>query len=173
LEDSANKSLAGDSVNLKNFVQKFDDAVQQPLSKALQHLYALNPRFFSENEGEGLTIVFTGLENNEPVLSVRRFSPHVRPDGSIILSLAGQDCPGDCLAGGVVFHETGRHDAIDKFLEMNPNAWHTGVNSRHLIELEIAAVPESVGPPIDTLQLTKDGARWIDKDPRSACPDLK
>lgn len=36
---------------------------------------------------------------------------------------------------------------------------------RRLIETEIAARSEYVGPPIDILRIDKTGARWIQKKP--------
>jgi hypothetical protein len=38
-----------------------------------------------------------------------------------------------------------------------------------LIELQIKATPQRVGPPIDILQLDASGAAWIGRSQDSAC----
>ena len=37
--------------------------------------------------------------------------------------------------------------------------------ARELVELEIARIPEWVGPPVDIVQLDADGPRWIRRKP--------
>ena len=40
--------------------------------------------------------------------------------------------------------------------------------ARRYIESEISQIPTLVRAPIDVLEITAAGARWIDRDPRSA-----
>jgi hypothetical protein len=56
--------------------------------------------------------------------------------------------------------------------EDTPGFWQAGLADgvRGLIEIEIAARSEYVGPPIDLLQIKSQGAKWIQK--KAGCPDL-
>jgi hypothetical protein len=82
------------------------------------------------------------------------------------------DCLNDCN-GAVVTRFLGETEAIEGLPEDNPSFWNDGLAAgvRRLLETEIAARSEYVGPPIDLLQITAQGARWIKKKPE--CPDLK
>ena len=43
------------------------------------------------------------------------------------------------------------------------NPFNIEKHIKHLIQIEIKNSPESVGPPIDILELKSDGYRWIER----------
>ena len=69
----------------------------------------------------------------------------------------------------------GQHTEIDRYTKEH-NEWLTeGIifdTLRKLIRLEVRVHPNEVGLPIGVLFLTAEGARWVQKDPTSACPDI-
>ena len=67
----------------------------------------------------------------------------------------------------------GETAAIDGLPEDTPDFWDDGLVAgvRRLVQTEIDARSEYVGPPIDLLQINARGAKWIQK--KAQCPELK
>ncbi|MGO9612847.1 MAG: hypothetical protein ACLPX5_07425, partial [Dissulfurispiraceae bacterium] len=82
-------------------------------------------------------------------------------------------CPGDCQ-GSFVTIFLGQTEAIRTYLQKHEHFLYStdSVTAvRNLVELEISKEPSFVGPPIDILRLTKDGAEWLQK--KSLCTDVQ
>ena len=128
--------------------------------------------FHTKLEGQTfLRIVVAGFENNRPLVFVRQFRMAYLAQG-IGVMVFPDDCLDECR-GEIVTRFLGETAAIDGVPEDTPAFWHDGLVSgvRRLLETEIEARSEYVGPPIDLLQITSQGARWIQKKPE--CPDVK
>lgn len=128
--------------------------------------------FHTKLEGQTfLRIVVAGFENNRPLVFVRQFRTAFVA-GGMGVTVIPDDCLADCK-GEVVTRFLGETDAIDGLPEDNPGFWKGGLVAgvRRLVETEIDARSEYVGPPIDLLQINAQGARWIQKKPE--CPELK
>lgn len=81
-------------------------------------------------------------------------------------------CPRDCKSGRKVFY-LGEHRAINEFMKDNPNYWSENNHidgMRILLEKEIIAHPELVGPPIDILKIATFRSDWIQK--KEICNDI-
>ena len=128
--------------------------------------------FHTKLEGQTfLRVVVAGFEANHPVVFVRQFRTTFVARG-IGVTVIPDDCLDDCQ-GEVVTRFLGETEAIEGLPEDTPGFWKDGLASgvRRLIETEIGARREYVGPPIDLLQITAKGASWIQK--KQECPDLK
>lgn len=128
--------------------------------------------FHTKLEGQTfLRVVVAGFERNRPVVFVRQFRTTFIARG-IGVTVIPDDCLADC-EGEVVTRFLGETDAIDGLPEDTPDFWKGGLAAgvRRLIETEIAARSEYVGPPIDLLRIDANGAKWIHK--KQACPELK
>jgi hypothetical protein len=86
------------------------------------------------------------------------------------ISVSRLSCPGDCItlpyyffAGETDVAKKTLHDFFDK-----PPVPDPVTVTRKLIEVEIEASPDSVGPPITILKVDKNGPTWISND--SGCP---
>lgn len=119
-----------------------------------------------------LKILVAGFEGNRPLLFVRQFRAVAFGRGIIGVMVVPDDCLADC-AGEIVIRSLGETAAIDGLPEETPGFWTKGIveGVRRLIETEIAARSEYVGPPVDILRIDKTGARWIQKKP--SCPDIQ
>lgn len=85
-------------------------------------------------------------------------------------------CPGNCLSGRV-FAGWSRADGpvVDLIREPRP-LWLEvagAAAARRLIEMQIKATPRFVGGPVDVLEITAGGARWVGRDKASACGEVK
>jgi hypothetical protein len=113
-----------------------------------------------------LRIMVASFENGRPLVFVRSFRALQYNPGQIGGAVIPDDCLEDCK-GDVVVRYLGETDAIEGLPEETPNFWKAGLSTgvRNLIETEISARSEYVGPPIDILRIDKNGARWIQKKP--------
>lgn len=115
-----------------------------------------------------LKIVVAGFERNKPVVFVRQFRTTFIA-GKVAVTVIPDDCLDDCK-GEVVTRLLGETAAIDGLPEETPGFWQPGLipGVRRLLELQIMARSEYVGPPIDILQINARGAKWIQKKPQCA-----
>ena len=127
--------------------------------------------FHTKLEGQTfLRIVIAGFEGNQPVVFVRNFRTAFVASG-IGVTVIPDDCLADCQ-GEVVTRFLGETDAIEGLPEDTPGFWKDGLVAgvRRLVETEIEARSEYVGPPIDLLRIDAHGAKWIQK--KEECADL-
>lgn len=119
-----------------------------------------------------LKILIAGFDGERPVLFVRQFRAVLLTRRTIGVSVAPDDCPADCV-DEIVVRFLGETAAIDGLPEETPGFWTEGVveGVRRLVETEIAARSEYVGPPVDILRIDKTGARWMQKKP--GCSSLQ
>lgn len=118
-----------------------------------------------------LKILIAGFDKDKPLLFVRQFRALPLNRRSIGVSVVPDDCLADCV-GEISIRSLGETAAIDGLPEETPGFWKNGIveGVRRLIETEIAARSEYVGPPVDILRIDRAGARWIQKKPE--CSDL-
>jgi hypothetical protein len=114
-----------------------------------------------------LRILVAAFEKKRPVLFVRQFRLGQLADGSAGVIVSNDDCDVKCK-GAAVTRFLGESDAIDGLPEETRDFWKQGLAAgvRKLVEIQIAARDEYVGPPIDILSLTSGGFRWIQAKPQ-------
>lgn len=118
-----------------------------------------------------LRIVIAGFEKNKPVVFVRNFRMAMVA-GKMAVTVIPDDCLDDCQ-GEVATRFLGETAAIDGLPEDTPGFWTEGVVAgvRRLLEVEIMARSDYVGPPIDILRIDAKGAKWVQKKPQ--CPPIQ
>jgi hypothetical protein len=118
-----------------------------------------------------LRIVITGFDKKKPAVFVRQFRMAIF-GGKMAVTVIPDDCADDCT-GDVVTRFLGETAAIDGLPDETPGFWSSGLTNgvRRLIEMQIAARPDYVGPPIDIVRLDSRGATWIQKKPQ--CPAIQ
>ncbi|MBK8813398.1 MAG: hypothetical protein IPN69_22090 [Acidobacteria bacterium] len=109
-----------------------------------------------------LRILVAGFEKKKPVLLVRQFRIGQIADGSIGVIVSKNDCDAKCK-GTNVTRFLGETEAIDGLPEETKDFWNQGLAAgvRKLVEIQIAAREEYVGPPIDVVSITSKGLTWI------------
>jgi hypothetical protein len=137
----------------------------------LPHVKGHEPQtWFKKIEGGQLflRVVVAGFENGRPLVYVRSFRALQYNPGQIGVAVIPDDCLENCQ-GAVSTRYLGESEAIEGLAEESPDFWKAGLSAgvRTLIETEIAARSEYVGPPIDIVRIDKNGARWIQK--KSEC----
>ena len=129
--------------------------------------------YFRKIEGGQLflRVIVAGFENGRPLVFVRSFRALQYNPGQIGVAVIPDDCLENCQ-GTVVTRYLGESDAIEGLPEETPNFWRAGLSAgvRTLIETEIAARSEYVGPPIDIVRINQNGPQWIQKKPE--CNDV-
>ncbi|HEY0404658.1 MAG TPA: hypothetical protein VGC89_02955 [Pyrinomonadaceae bacterium] len=119
-----------------------------------------------------LKILVAGFEGNQPLLFVRGFRAAPLSGQMIGVSVLPDDCLADCGAA-VSVRMLGETAAIEGLPEETDGFWSGGIAQgvRRLIETEIAARSEYVGPPVDILRIDRAAARWLQK--KQGCPAIE
>ena len=117
-----------------------------------------------------LRIIVAGFEKGRPLIFVRSFRALQYNPGQIGVAVIPDDCLENCKET-VATRMLGETDAIEGLPEETPGFWKAGLSNgvRRLVETEIAARSEYVGPPIDLVRITANGAQWIQR--KKGCAD--
>ena len=113
-----------------------------------------------------LRVLVAGFERGRPLVFVRNFrAVQIGPE-RIGVSVLPDDCLTNCQ-GEIVTRFLGETAAIDGLPEETTGFWQQGLVAgvRRLVETEIGARSEYVGPPIDIVRINKSGASWIQRKP--------
>jgi hypothetical protein len=143
-------------------IEKFETLIKPALHNMLWVSQRKAPSYF-ENSLKNKTILqvaFFGFENGSPYLYVRSYKDQTSSAG-IALEIERRECQPRCDMLTIL----GKKRAAEKHLAQKPESRKKNPIElvKELVELEIAAEPEIVGPPIDLLKISKDGAVWIQK----------
>jgi len=165
----ANNFSAADS--FAHNIERIDRAVSDSLKAEMRRLQTEDPDGFAFNNKPGadtLSIIAGEMVNGSPYMSGRGFQ-YVTKAATVAISRL--NCPGDCL-DGVEFFLAGSakvtKNNLVEFLNNGKIAHDLVTESRKLVEAEIRASPDEVGPPITILKVDKNGASWISND--VGCP---
>ncbi|HYA26566.1 MAG TPA: hypothetical protein VEE82_01075, partial [Thermodesulfovibrionales bacterium] len=174
LKEVIAKGLAGEG-RIVDKVNNLEKVLVITLAQIAEKARQDNVAFFMERfiKYPIHSVIIAGLDNEELVLMVRTFKLIISPSGSLSFEIGRFACPGDCQAPFVTIFE-GQTEAIRKFLQENEYfLYYTDptIAVRNLVELEVSKDPSFVGPPIDILRLTREGAEWIQR--KSLCRDIQ
>ena len=119
-----------------------------------------------------LRLIIAGFEHDRPLIFVRQFRANQINEQMVVAESIADDCLVNCQ-GEIVTRFLGETEAIDGLAEETPGFWGKGLANgvRQLIQTEIAARDEYVGPPIDLLHIDARGAEWIQRKPK--CSDIQ
>lgn len=150
---------------------RFEKDVKQPLLRALQKYWGdtSNANYQKYVPRIALNAVFVGFENGFLMFQELDFTQLKNAQGKPIrIDTVRHGCPGDsCPARG---HQKtlllGQGTAATAEFQHMTAARSTLLSddtatARHLVEIEIADQPDSVGPPVAVLLIDRDGGRWI------------
>jgi hypothetical protein len=150
-------SLPGD---LRHKADAFLDIAKDPVISVAQYIRQNEPQFYGElassNGGELVIVVFAGPDPGNPAIFARGYK--VGSNGSIdAVSLdVTEDNNGAGFFGGATAQ-------IAAYIKKHPN-WQQGDKvkaARKFVQLEIAAHPEWVGPPVSVVTINQlDQQKW-------------
>lgn len=154
--------------SLKDKADGFARIAGEPVNSIAAYLRENEPKFytdtFNRNGGEFAYVVFAGVENGTPVAYARGFK--IAADGSI------KPVASDITGEGATGFFAGFNDRIAAYLKAHKKWAHgnTVALARKLVQLEIAAHPDAVGPPISILTVDRKGKqKWAQA---GVCPAL-
>ena len=166
--------LAGDafrkSGSILDRAKLFVRTAEPEALTAVEYIRASDPQYFKIVSKDAVQVAVAGMENGDLVLDTIVFHT-VLQGGMTDLSSEIWQCPGDCASGSVRVY-LGEHDAIDDLLRTTPTIFDAPPEKLvpSLVQIEILDKPDTVGPPISLLSLTKDGATWLQQ---AACAPIK
>ena len=153
---------------------RIERAISDSLKIEMKRLKTEDRSAFAYNHRPGvdmLSIIAGEMVVGVPHMSGRGFM-YADQTTSITITRV-PDCPGEDCPNGIRFFFAGRSDVamktLNEFQDDRGTVRHFPVTDvRKLVEAEIQASPEDVGPPITIVQVDKNGATWISND--SGCP---
>lgn len=141
--------------------------INEPLSLALEDLRRSAPIVFKQNalDMAPLGFIFVSLERDTPVLASLRFTVAGPGTGPVKLIAGKRYCPGPDCPDGRASVLVGSRDDQELFKRTHPNFWDGDLVevARAFVQMEIDKGLVDVGPPIDILQITKAGPKWIQR----------
>jgi hypothetical protein len=115
--------------------------------------------FTIHNKGNVIELLFVTVEKNIPRIAARQF--HFDERTAAVSISKSLDCPGRDCPQGLLFVKAGEFAEIDKFFSTHKNPHLDDVVLRDLLQQQIAATPNKVGPPVEILRIDSGGATWI------------
>jgi hypothetical protein len=99
--------------------------------------------------------------------AVARYDP-------LALDVVAVTCPGDCAAGWLAAGHAAARGPIADVLSHTPYPdWLAPLNGAaayRLLAAQADAAPARIRRPLDVVEMTREGAHWIDRSPDSTCP---
>jgi hypothetical protein len=169
------RSLAQNALSTKGSLQDriatFEAAVREFLLDTTKRVRSRRSVLYREQFDGKPTVeaVFAWMQSGKPGLALRTFEPTVGPSDSIVIRVHRQDCWPECV--GTHFF-LGHFEEIDQHVEAHPRfsneprSLESAV--RTLIQVEMAANPDHVGPPISIVMIDQQGVRWSERN-RGVC----
>jgi hypothetical protein len=163
--------------SVKFKINRFEELMNIRLSGAVKSI-ATSPRTKIPTNGTldellNAQVILAGLEGETPVLYLRVWTAR-RGDNGVIEGvdlIKKIDCPPECAPSGFLLR-VGEADAIDTFMKSRPDfltKQPMANSARQLVQLEIEAQPDIVGPPIDVLRIVPGKATWVSPQKGSQC----
>ena len=161
VEAAARRTLARRGT-LAQRIEQFDRALHAQLSRVAPLLTA------EDAERPFLEVVLAGLGDAGPAYYLRRFAVTGRGDRRRAARQEDTSCDA-CQSPIAVlgFGDTIRTALARLTPDRRQPERGSPQRARALVELEIASVPEWVGPPVDLMEVNADGPRWIER--KSTC----
>src|SRR6266496_456925 len=159
------------STTIKGAADVFTGKAEPVLPSVLKRIEHDFPDAFREmkERTEIVSVIFFGFEGGVAHLHDREF---VSLDKMTTARLVSYDYETSGLPNLLML---GANDFIVKFTDMNPDYWTTvklTEATRYLVAMEVVDQPRFVGPPVDVLRVTKDGACWVEpKTPKDCDKD--
>jgi len=167
------EQACGLPVDLRQKADAFLDIAKDPIMAVAQYLRQNEPDFYgaltNSNGGELIMVVFAGPEAGSPSIFARGYK--LDANGGIVpVSLdVTEENNGAGFFGGA-------NGQIAAYIKKHPN-WQDGDKvkaARHFVQLEIAAHPEWVGPPVSVVTINQlDQQKWVNPGVCTVPPGAK
>lgn len=111
--------------------------------------------------------------NHQPMLGIIELRPSARSNA---LTVKTTVCPGNCRPDDAVFYlYLGYWERIKPYVAASgrPRSVASAASIDRLIRMEMQAHPREVGAPINILELTSDGARWLQNGGNCYLPGVR
>jgi hypothetical protein len=157
--------------HIKDAANSFESKIGTILPETLRRIARDYPVSFRQiaTSHEIISAVFFGFEEGTAELHLREF---MLGDATTLNLRLGS---ADYIKGSpLAYLMLGASTVANEFVEKNPaflKQNNLADNVLHLVEMEIVDQPKFVGPPVDVLRVTKDGAEWIQH--KKECPDIQ
>jgi hypothetical protein len=151
-------------------VEYVDTAIRRLLKTLLERVKGNKDVISALVERVSIGLLLFGFDHDVPHLSYLHGLFSERLNGDVDVLLIRKDCPGNCGDDGIALAVLGTTQAIEPELEFE-QVLRVDDPTKTFIKLEELAsdrFPRFVGPPFDVIEVTKEGARWLQR--KEECP---
>lgn len=172
LPDIVNQSFNPERTLQENIIN-FEQNVIPNLKAVLTYKKAHYPENYRaeyiQDKGRPLSIVFAGVERDSIAFHIRYFNifSHDPPR----IEIRRTSCPGNCTNGKGLMPLGGLSQKMKDWFDDHENEfWKMGIvdGMRKLIEVAIKYDSTEAAHPINIIQISSNGVRWIDPKPPCA-----
>ena len=160
--------------NIASIAAKLESLIANPLKIQIEWLRKNAPADYEKRINSGrrvfLNVIFAGLEGGKPVLYwIEYMATHADPT-PVTFKTISQNCPTNCT-NVPAFVIPGLHDKIREYMGSHdmPRNQSLASIAEQLVTLEIDGI--EAGHPIDVLEITKAGGKWIKR--HDQCADIQ
>lgn len=167
---SVMRAAAKQGGDLKTKIERFETMILRTYPEVLSRFKTIDPAAYKSNFENKAAIMAAMVQfgADGPVVHLRTFRPVTTSNGDLEFRVETNECLTKCAGLSAYI---GEFEAISKYFEANQEALlkkELVDRARLLVETQIKATPQKVGPPIDILQITKDGNQWAARKPKCA-----
>jgi len=158
-------------VPLQQIVESVDKLIRKPLRVALEYERTHDPVSFKKNaiDMAPLAITLARVQNRVPVMANLEFAVSSEQDDPLILNTEKMYSPDPNVPDTeYAFIFVGTSEGKEQYSRLVRQRGFLHDNklieiTKAFVQMEIDKGLPQFGPPINILQLTRDGARWIQK----------
>jgi hypothetical protein len=157
-------NIMSQTSSISTRIADFENVTLLSLRNVLRSLRDSDPLNFVQKYGDrrvpAFQIVFAYFYNDAPRVIAIDFMTKLNNIGEPDIDVVEHNFD------DIYFIFIGQHKAIEAEIAHNKSIWKDyGIPTaiRHLLQIEISAVPEDVGPPIALVEIDQNGASWISK----------
>ena len=148
--------------------RRLETLVKPPLANIVKFMYQGPRQNVRIPASYDIGVLICAVEHGIPVMAVRKFVPVFTRSRFDSIFVDRLDCPGRSVpTNGTFLAMLGHREVVRQHLA-DRQLFAGGVVSgiRRLVQYEIDANPQAVGPPIDILEIGKTAYRWIGRKPQ-------
>lgn len=123
----------------------------------------------SNGSADLVQLAVAQMVNRQPMLGIIE----VRQTGSSLIAAKTMVCPGNCRPDDAIFY-LGYWERIEPYVAASgqPRSIESAASIDRLIRMEMRTHPREIGGPINILEITSQGARWLQNGGNCSLPGV-
>lgn len=157
-------------------MKRFEKILRPRYTQFIAGIGRFNPEYYRygiQSRELFVNLVMVGFEDGMSFIRGINLSPPLDASAEFIADVRTSNQTRRLGLREIDYLTAGVHDDIDELAKTRKSLWRLGLVEavKFLVTYEMVFKPAVVGPPVDVVRITKDGAQWLHKKPE--CEDPK